>query len=283
MAERLEYIDIFERNIGIYTQEQQDLLRRSTVSIGGVGGPGGIAAITLARMGIGRLKIADPDVFEAHNMNRQPGANMDTLGMNKTDAMALQLLNINPHLTITTYRNGVNSECLEHFLEGADVIIDAIDYSAPLVKLNMYRGAREQGQYVLSSPISGLGSLVFCFDPNGMTVEEAFGFPDDDSLVPTHRIEPKRLIGADLDYIDPNFFDILRSGAYIPVVVPAVLVAGAAVATDVLKILMIQEREQNPDAFSHIDDIPLTVVPYARRYDVWDASKGGIIDLRTIR
>jgi tRNA A37 threonylcarbamoyladenosine dehydratase len=51
------YEEIFERNYGVLTLEEQESLRNSRVTIVGVGGVGGIAAIQCVRMGIGNIHI----------------------------------------------------------------------------------------------------------------------------------------------------------------------------------------------------------------------------------
>jgi molybdopterin/thiamine biosynthesis adenylyltransferase len=48
------YFDIFRRNIGIFTRDEQLKIKNSTVLIAGVGGVCGPSALTLARMGVGR-------------------------------------------------------------------------------------------------------------------------------------------------------------------------------------------------------------------------------------
>ena len=69
-----DYNEAFSRNIGLFTLEEQDKLRRSHVAIAGMGGVGGVHVATLARTGIGNFTIADPDCFELANMKRQYGA-----------------------------------------------------------------------------------------------------------------------------------------------------------------------------------------------------------------
>ena len=62
-------------------------LRQSRLLIAGCGGVGGAVALTLARLGVGQLVLADPGVFDAPDVNRQWAADSDTLGRNKAEVV----------------------------------------------------------------------------------------------------------------------------------------------------------------------------------------------------
>ena len=57
------YNELFSRNIGVFSESEQEKLRHSTIAISGVGGVGGLLAERLVRLGIGRIKITDPGNF----------------------------------------------------------------------------------------------------------------------------------------------------------------------------------------------------------------------------
>src|SRR5882672_6634126 len=82
------YRNCYARNIGILSDGEQQRLLKSTVAIAGMGGIGSNTAIMLARMGVGRLRIADFDRFEHSNINRQYGALLDTIGESKVEVLA---------------------------------------------------------------------------------------------------------------------------------------------------------------------------------------------------
>ena len=69
--DKWSYDEAFKANRGLISEEEQEKLRNCRVAIAGMGGVGGIHLVTLARLGIGKFTIADPDVFEVANFNRQ--------------------------------------------------------------------------------------------------------------------------------------------------------------------------------------------------------------------
>lgn len=83
------YWDRVNRNgcfLGVDAEQQkacQLKLRDSVIGIAGCGGIGGLLAMTMARLGVCHIKLADPDSFETSNINRQVGAGYQTIGKNK--------------------------------------------------------------------------------------------------------------------------------------------------------------------------------------------------------
>jgi len=65
-ADRFEKEFFLKRDLGVLAA-----LRTSVVGIAGAGGLGSNAAAALARAGVGRLIIADFDIVESTDLNRQ--------------------------------------------------------------------------------------------------------------------------------------------------------------------------------------------------------------------
>src|SRR5712671_2169680 len=82
------YDEAFSRNIGWVTEWEQLALRHKRIAIAGMGGVGGFHLLTLVRFGIGAFNIADGDVFDLVNFNRQAGAMLDSIGRSKVAVMA---------------------------------------------------------------------------------------------------------------------------------------------------------------------------------------------------
>lgn len=114
--------EIFIRNVpGV-----REILSQSTVAIAGCGGLGSNAAVALTRAGIGKLIIADYDVVELSNLNRQYFFLAD-VGKSKTDALAVHLLAINPGLMVEKHFLELTSENVCNLFSGADILIEAFD------------------------------------------------------------------------------------------------------------------------------------------------------------
>lgn len=126
-----------------------EALQTKTVAVFGLGGVGGAAAEALARGGIGHLMLIDHDTIQPSNLNRQLIALYSTLGMQKTEAAALRLRDINPAIRLTLYPVFFDHLTMNTItLDACDYIIDAID-SVPS-KLLLAKTALEKGIPLLS-------------------------------------------------------------------------------------------------------------------------------------
>lgn len=168
------YARAFSRNIGWVTQEEQVRLRASKVAVAGLGGVGGAHLLTLARLGVGAFHISDFDRFEVHNMNRQVGAQMSTLGRTKVEVLAEMALDINPEAQIETFGEGVTAENLDAFLSGVDVYVDGIDFFAIEARRMLFRACYERGIPALTAAPLGMGVAFLYFKPGGMSFEDYF-------------------------------------------------------------------------------------------------------------
>ena len=84
--------------------DPQARLRTARVTILGVGGTGGIAAMALAASGIGHLHCVDPDEVEFSNLSRQVIYTEDDLGTPKAEAAVARLCRLNSDIEVTGER-----------------------------------------------------------------------------------------------------------------------------------------------------------------------------------
>ena len=120
-ADELESMLAARHTPGIHRQ-----LKKARVGIAGVGGLGSTVAVALARVGIGELIIADFDLVEPSNLNRQQYF-VDQLGEYKVDALSATLRRINPYVNVTPHRVLLEPTNVPTVFAGCDVVVEAFD------------------------------------------------------------------------------------------------------------------------------------------------------------
>jgi sulfur-carrier protein adenylyltransferase/sulfurtransferase len=105
----------------------QRKLEAARVVLLGAGGLGSPAAFYLAAAGVGTLVIADDDVVERSNLQRQILHADDRIGQSKLQSAARALHGLNPRVNLEGLPERVTSSNVEMLLEGADVVIDGAD------------------------------------------------------------------------------------------------------------------------------------------------------------
>lgn len=105
----------------------QRRLQRSRVVVIGAGGLGSPAAYYLAAAGIGTLVLADDDVVDRSNLQRQILHTDARIGVPKVESARVALSALNPRITIEAVRERVTSANVERLIGGADVVIDGGD------------------------------------------------------------------------------------------------------------------------------------------------------------
>jgi molybdopterin-synthase adenylyltransferase len=88
-------------------------LKTSKACLVGVGGLGSPAAMQLAAMGVGYLRIVDRDIVELDNLHRQHLYGIDDVGYPKVEAAAKRLRNLNPYIKVEPLPFSVNQSNAE--------------------------------------------------------------------------------------------------------------------------------------------------------------------------
>lgn len=173
-AAEFSYQEAFSRNLGWLTAPEQEKLRGKRVAIAGLGGVGGSHLLTLARLGIGKFHIADPDVFEQANFNRQAGAFVSTADRPKIDVLAALAQDINPSLEIRKLAGGVNPANVGDFLEDVDLYVDGLDFFAFDARQTVFEACHQRGVPAVTVAPFGMGAALLNFMPGKMTFEQYF-------------------------------------------------------------------------------------------------------------
>ncbi len=109
-----------------HTPEIQTKIKKGRVGIAGAGGLGSNIAAALARIGIGTLIVADFDVVEPSNLNRQYYF-IDQLGMSKVTALQETIRRINPGVEVRAICEKITPDNLKKHFSEIDVMVEAFD------------------------------------------------------------------------------------------------------------------------------------------------------------
>ena len=128
-AETIDFNERYSRHlllpeVGV---EGQRRLEGSRVLMIGAGGLGSPAAFYLAAAGVGHLRIADDDVVDRSNLQRQILHAEARIGEPKVASAQATLGALNPRTQVEAVQVRVTSDNIECLLEGVDVVLDGAD------------------------------------------------------------------------------------------------------------------------------------------------------------
>lgn len=106
------------------TLKLQNRIENSTIAVFGVGGIGTWIVNGLYQIGVGEIKITDPDVVEETNLNRQLFFDSSDIGRYKVDVVKEKLKDAN----IVPFRKKVDaSQNLEDIVSGCNFLVNCAD------------------------------------------------------------------------------------------------------------------------------------------------------------
>lgn len=242
---------MFTRNLGFLRSEEQEKLNRTTVSIAGAGGDGGLLAEQIVRSGVGSIRLADPEDFDVENINRQAHSNFKELGRNKAEVVAEALLRINPWLDIEVYSEGIHEDNIERFVRGSNLIIDETEFTMPELGTMINRSARKYGIGVLMAMNIGFGAQVTSFVPGrGKSFEQWLGIPEGMPLdeVKDLDIPISNWLGHLPSYVDINVFSQVAKGEIsAPSLTGGVALASGIASEQALRHILGGKGTKRPD------------------------------------
>ena len=148
----------YQRNRAMLSIQQQLLLLQSKVAVFGCGGLGGYIIEELARLGVGRITVVDPDVFEEHNLNRQLLCTQELLGKKKVAAAVHRVNAINPAVRLQPFDVAFGQNNSTELLKDLTVAADGLD-SIP-VRLELAKACNNQNIPLVHGAIAGWSGHV---------------------------------------------------------------------------------------------------------------------------
>ncbi len=150
--EELEALLVARHTPGVHER-----VKHACVGVAGLGGLGSQVAVALARTGVGRLVLADFDVVEPSNLNRQQYF-VDQIGLPKVEALAETLRRITPYVRLDLHRVRLTPENIPEIFRECRVLVEAFDRAdqkAMLVETAL--GRLPETRIVAASGLAGYG------------------------------------------------------------------------------------------------------------------------------
>lgn len=195
------------RNKDILNQKEQAILNSLKILVAGCGSVGGAIVVPLTRLGVGSFVLADPDVYELSNLNRQE-CYLKDIGVPKAQVLAERIISINPYAAVETKLNGLTMDSIESALDGVHVVFDGIDpEQSAIEKFYLHKFAASKRIPVISGVDIGSKPSLYVFDYRknpvpfyGKATEQA------------HREKNFQKATKWIDYtkVPPDFFRIVR-------------------------------------------------------------------------
>jgi molybdopterin/thiamine biosynthesis adenylyltransferase len=105
----------------------QRKLQEAKVFVTGAGGLGSPAAVYLAAAGVGTIGLADFDVVELHNLQRQILHKTADVGLPKVESGRRTLESLNPEVKVRTYPERITSANIREIIKAYDLVLDGSD------------------------------------------------------------------------------------------------------------------------------------------------------------
>ncbi|XVQ83001.1 ThiF family adenylyltransferase [Microbispora siamensis] len=243
----------FQRNLGILDEESMKRVADTHVLVAGVGGAGGQCAVDLARLGFGWVTLADFDVYEAHNANRQIGSFDSTLGKPKIEIVGSMCRDINPELRIRNVTEGVTESNVGSLLSGfdgkpVDYVVEAIDIVGARAKEQLHQACRQQGIIIMTALMLGFGAALHVFQPEAPLYEDLYILPDG-------RIDLPKIIPGLGSYVVQEHWDACFAGrGHAPTcIVGATTAAGMMVSEIMRGILLGRDQMVSYPEYLYVD------------------------------
>lgn len=167
------YDELTSRNWAFISRKEQEAIRSTSVLCAGCGLGSQIAVLAL-RTGFRDFLLADHDVVEVSNFNRQ-AFDMSHLGLNKAMALESVLRATSDGLQIEVCDHLITPENAPEIVSRADIVVNTVDFDVTTFALEAT--AREAHKPVLFPLNMGWGGFCIVLDGDSPTLRDMVGTP----------------------------------------------------------------------------------------------------------
>ena len=169
-----------------FGEEGQAKIAGSSVLVVGCGALGSNIAGTLARAGVGTLRIVDRDVIETSNLQRQTLFDeRDVAGrVPKAQAAARRIGEVNSDVTVEALVRDVTPRNIEALIEGMDLVMDGLDNPETRYVLND-ACVKHRVPWIYGGVLGMTGMTMSVFPGDGPCLRCVFPDPPPTGSLPT--------------------------------------------------------------------------------------------------
>lgn len=160
------------RNLGALTEDECAVLQGKKVFVAGCGGLGGHIIDMLLRLGIGGIRVADGDIFDASNLNRQLLSTPSVTGFSKASVASAYAGRVNPDVEFEAVSAFVTEENVSALTDGCDLVFDALD-NIPSRLLLQAECARKGIPYVFGA-VGGWSAMAALLLPGDLLLRDLY-------------------------------------------------------------------------------------------------------------
>ena len=135
-------------------------LSKAVIGVAGLGGLGSNIALSLARVGVKKLVLADFDVVEPSNLNRQQYF-VRHIGLKKTQALKELINDVNPFVEVETHDIFLDEKNVASVFGECEILCEAFDNVAGKAMI-----LNEAGASLKEKKIIGASGMAGCFSSN---------------------------------------------------------------------------------------------------------------------
>ena len=171
----MEFAKRYDRNRAALSEGECAALADARIAVVGCGGLGGAVIEALARIGVGRLRVIDGDVFEESNLNRQLLCTEATLGREKALVAAERIAAVNSGVEAEPVVAYLSEENAAQLVGGADCIVDCLDNLE--ARFWLAHACQQAGAPLVYGAIAGWFGQVCTVYPGDASFAGVYGEP----------------------------------------------------------------------------------------------------------
>lgn len=150
----------------------QERICNGKVFIIGCGALGSMAAMELAGAGVGHIALADFDLIDESNLQRQFFFKDLEKGKNKAVILKERICDLNPEVEVLCHTGVVTNSCIRDLIKGYNLLIDATDN--PATKLLVDSIGKNLTLPVIIGGVTEFSGQVFTLFPDSIRYSDIF-------------------------------------------------------------------------------------------------------------